>query len=242
MRSEALRWIAGALGALALGACGGDWVDPDREAGRFFRISGSVEVSTGTTPDQLGAAIAWIWEAGGGRYARVQAVGLEPRVVSYVLDVPAPPEIAEAAISEAGRAETVAGVSLAIGVPFLYERPSGAEGDPRLEVRLDGLSEWISGNVRDLGQVVTPATGASERIFAATTDHLVIVSWTEPSVELLSQSERFPALPSREALQDVWNGQSLYRRDESIGHRWEPLAAPGQRTEFQGITMRPPGL
>ena len=213
---------------LALTAgCDAAIVDDTWEGGVFFAISGPIDVPADSIGSEPRGAIAWAWLLHGRISGRVEEAGFEPRVYSYALDVDHPPTVDPNEGEPAGWAGW-AGSSLLVGLPLLY-RPEDEAHD--LQVIPEALFAWLSGDETDANAVVVPGSG--DMLAAVTRDHLIVGLAGDP-----------PGPPGHGApcgLDAAVAGLTLYRRGDGACAAWQPLADPGERTEFQGVPMGPPG-
>lgn len=229
------------LALLLLLGCGGEFVRVGSDDLVFFRLSGTVEARPDALGAEPGGAVAWIWEESGQSYGFVQRVGLEPRVFRYLLDVPGPPTQADLPVPGEPGAPFIGvpGISVVVGLPILYAPASDDHDSTGLEVDVSLVGDWLGGTLVDATLLIRPTGQSDARLLAATIDHLLIGSTASPPVAQLAQHPDFCATRSC-GLDEVVAGLTLYRRSPSPCAPWEPLAAAGERTEFQGIGMHDP--
>lgn len=204
------------------------------DLGPAFRLVGAVGDDVAVSGTETRGYVAWAWLVDGQVDGVAVEVPFEPRVRAYALDVP-PPPAADDGQGPAPSARGVDGVALLAGLPVLVEPARGRE--PGVAVAPDRVWDWVLGE--------TPgAEGAVE------VDGGAWAAWSPDHVLLLTAA---PGEGARLATHPAWTedgplcrldgavlGLTPYRDRGAGCAGWEPLAAPGSRTEFQGIDLSAP--
>lgn len=218
------------LALLVMTACGPVLGRGDELGGPFTLVgpvADDVEVSGADTR----AYVAWAWLVDGRRDGVATEAGFEPRIHEYALGVPAPPPVAlgtSPSPSDLGPD----GVVLLAGVPVLVEPDPGAE--PEVTVDAGAVWAWVAGDAGPDG-VVTVTGG---RWAAVAVDHVLLLAQAPGYAGL-----RLAPAPAWEVggplcrLDGAVVGLTVYRAAALGCLGLEPLAAPGTRTEFQGIGL-----
>jgi hypothetical protein len=218
---------------LLLTACSGQPVDDAWEGGPFFVMSGPLDPDAKLSGDRTASAVAWVWTDGERARGRVDEAEFEPRLYQYALTVEHPPETGRSGSSAPAPAALAAlDRPLLFGLAFLYE-PTG--GKVVLKVDPAVLLTWALDPTYPATDAVR-AEGAD--VAALTSGHLLVAMSSPASVERLASTPTWDGQPCQ--VSEVLRGLTLYRRDEDRCGTWVALALPGERTEFQGITMRTP--
>ena len=186
------------------------------DLGPAYRVSGPVDPAVALSGRRTRAAVAWAWMDDGAVDGLAVDVPFEPLVYRYAVEVPPPPDPADGQGPEPTDAPP--GLTALVGLLFLTEADEGAT----LEVDAPGLLDWAAGARSDALGLLHVDGGAAA---AVTRDHLLLLAASPPD----------PADPCW--LDGVAGGLTLHRRVAVGCSGWEPLAAAGERTEFQGITM-----
>lgn len=213
-------------------ACQGAPRGPDDDGGPFVRIVGPVSPEVEATGERTRGAIAWAWVVDGQVGGAVQWVPFEPRVLAYALDVGVPPP----AVVDGPAPDGLTGLpALLWGVPILVEPSS----DAPLVASVDpvGLIEWAAGHRGREGLVALhPPDGG--QVVATTPDYLLAAMEATGDTRLSADPAWVQAGPWC-AFDQVVAGLTLYDAEPSACGSWNPLASPGERTEFQGVAMEP---
>jgi len=223
-----VRWLP-AL-ALAVG-CQGSTGEGDEG---FLRLVGPVEPGVEATGERTRAFVAWAWVVDGQLGGTVQEVPFEPRVYAYALDVPGPPEPK----GSQGRAPD--GLrdlpALSWGLPILIEPKH--DGPITATVDARALLEWAVGiGPRDDLLMVHPVDGG--QVAAFTSDYLLVAMETGTGLSQLGAADAWDPAGAWCPFDRVVSGLTLYDTTSSECGGWRPLASPGERTEFQGVSMTP---
>lgn len=205
---------------LACAACAdAAFLTEGADADPFFVVSGPVDPSVAPSEEPLRAAVAWAVWSDGELSAHAEEVPFEPGVLAYALSVRGPPERSAPGTSYPPLEDTDGAVGF--GVPLLVEGPVD------VEVEAPGLADFVLGLSDSLAGVLGAGEG---RVVAVTGAHALLVASPDAAAPNGSAC-RAGALVA---------GLTLYRDDGPGCDGWQPIAPPGERTEFQGIPMTAP--
>jgi len=222
------------LALALLVSCQGTPRGPDDDGGPYLRVVGPVDPDVAATGEHTRAAIAWAWVVDGQIGGAVQRVPFEPRVNAYALDVGSPPEARLQGDAPEGLRDLPA---LLWGLPILVE----ATDDGPLLASVDplGLVAWAAGRGPRDGLITVHPPGAAEVI--AYTPGYLLAAMEATSADRLASDPAWPPEGTWCAFDPIVAGLTLYEEDPNPDPcgRWRPLARPGDRTEFQGVSMVP---
>ena len=216
------------LPPLLLWACSEAPLDANFDGGPAFRIAGEVSPGVAVSGTDTRAAVAWAWVVDQNGGLLVEDAAFEARIWAYGMEIPPPPtpEGTLAPWPTLGALPDGAGL---LGMPFLYE-PDGSGEAPTFEVDPDGFVPWLDG----VGESPVVARGGA-RVAALPEAHLVGLYAGQSST-----LGEHPYFSGDCALSELVPGLTLYRRDASGCGGLTPVALPGERLEFQGVTVRAP--
>ncbi len=201
-----------------LAACSGALIDQADGSGPWMRILGPIDEQSAVDGVDTRAAVAWVWSVDRSLCAAGEEVPFEPQVWTYAIEVPGPPDPSVDATCVPTPEQLDGAPSLAVGVPVLLE-PTG--GPVALRLDPSALFAWFEDGSGDLATAVR-ADGAT--VAAATTGFVLVAVGGTPAAGACGL----------EALQ---TGFTLYGRPTATCGPWVALAAPGARSEFQGVAM-----
>lgn len=197
----------------------------------FFTLAGPVELTDGTSDGVTYAAIAWGWTDGASLATVGSQVPFDPQVFNYELTVPGPPSLT--ATSSGTALDEIGDHAMLFGVPLLLT--AIAPVDPVIDP--NGLAAWIRGTPTAVPDWIDVPDG---RVLAWTDEHLLVALSTTEGLSRLGDD---PTLDVDAActLVEAEPGLTLYQRPRADDCTpWTPLAPAGERTSFQGVTMRSP--
>lgn len=221
--------------ALLLAGCGPGALGRDDAYGPAFRVSGPVSAGVAVTGDRTRGYVAWAWLVDGEMDGVAAEAPFEPLVFAYALDVPPPPDPGAGTDPRPAPDLAIEGVSLLIGLPVLVE-PDG-DDDPEVEVSPEALWAWGAGEAATPAGAVTVRGG---RWAASPAEHALFLAAVPGEAGVrLAALDRWTSGGPLCRLDGAVLGLTPYRAVGTGCLGWEPLAAPGARTEFQGISVSP---
>jgi hypothetical protein len=195
-----------------------------------------VDDTVDVSGDRTAAFVAWAWLVDGTMDAVAVEAPFEPLIRAYVLDVPAPPDPSAGTSPRPAPDLAVDGVSLLVGLPILVE-PDGA-GAPQVGVDPEALWSWAAGEVPEPAGAIGVVGG---RWAGYSAGHALLLA-AVPGAEGVRLATAPPWTTGGPLcrLDGAVLGLTPYRDvgDGCLG--WEPMAAPGSRSEFQGIDLSSP--
>jgi len=169
---------------------------------------------------EAAGGVLWVWIRGGWMGGELVRAPLEQRLFRYGLSIPPPPG-GDHVTGEAP--PTWRDEDLLVGLPLLVDLPSADAAMPTPDPL--ALLSWLEQPGGEL---------AGLPVAAWPSDHLLIARDASSAVDRLGQ---VPGWTGPCSLGDVQRGLTLYRRDHADCGGWRAVAAPGTRTEFQGVEM-----
>lgn len=216
--------------ALGVAACTDGVFSRGDDLGPFLRLSGSVDPDAPISGERTRGAVAWVWLREGELGSVVTEVPFEPLVYRYALTLSLPPDPGTGALLPEEEL-SLPGVTLLFGLPLLIEPAAGAFPDVALKPR--ALLDWVRGASPSLREALP-----DETVAAATAGHLLMLLHAEDGAERLTEADAWEQGHPLCQVDQAVEGLTLYRVSEGKCGGWEPLAEPGERTEFQGVPMR----
>ena len=197
----------------------------------FVRLSGPVDPSIEATGVHTFGAIAWTWVINEKTGSALSPIPFEARFQSYALDIYGPPS---PEIESAQQPDTTP--ALVWGLPVLIE----ADEDTPWQGVVDGdaLLGWMAGHHDDLAPTIDWVPGREAKVVAFAEGFLFIGMDTRGATDLQDAAGWTVEGPYC-TFDQVVAGLTLYEKAHNSCGGWRPLAAPGARTEFQGIPMVP---